>query len=344
MVTTASFPVTTTAAESASSKEPPSSSAAGTVKVSAISSRLSSASSIQYEAKNPNVPVRISSPQQSNATSRPSSAPLIPAPKPTTPIASTVQPVPLLSRSVSAAGRFGNDSSLSAPAFIPQSYRNAIFGRSMNASRPFLIDDTALTGQSVSFSHSPLSSVSMLPPQTPIRKNQPSIQPGLNFGCLKPEIVHTQQPWTDDSYHGSSSMSSNSQRSGSILTNGMGRLDIYGKFQKKQYPAKIALIIPSVQGTVTEEFPHLDIINDLLDDDQHIGRSARNSHYTFSRQYTFPGNLSTAEVGSMGVSGQFDQSAKYFEEGFHRSYGASINLSRGDEHFHQTDRPLNVYK
>ncbi|CAD5169718.1 unnamed protein product [Musa acuminata subsp. malaccensis] len=331
-VITTSVAVSTTATisvEPTSSKEQPSSSTAQTDKVPAIASRSPPiVSSIHSEALKQNTQAKINGPHQFNATSRPYSAPLIPAPRPTVPIPSAVQAVPLLSRSVSAAGRLGNDPSPTAPSFVPQSYRNAIIGKRGSC----LNDDTTSCSQSVAYSHSPsmfLSSTSMLPPQTPTRMDHPSLRHGLTFGCLKPEVVHSQHLGRDDSYHESSS--SSSQSFGSSLGDNMGKLNVYGKSLAQKYPAESASRVTPyhVQGTVGDEFPHLDIINDLLDDEQNVGRTARSPQYAFSRQFSFPGNLSSADTGSLGSSGQFEQLDQYYDEGFHRGYGASNNPPEG---------------
>lgn len=335
-VITTSVAVSTTATisvEPTSSKEQPSSSTAQTDKVLAIASRSPPiASSIQSEAPKQNTQTKINGPHPFNATSRPYSAPLIPAPRPTVPIPSTVQAVPLLSRSVSAAGRLGTDPSPTAPSFVPQSYRNAIIGKITSARGSCLNDDTTSCSQSVAYSHSPsmfLSSTSMLPPQTPTRMDHPSLRHGLTFGCLKPEVVHSQHLGRDDSYHESSS--SSSQSFGSSLGDNMGKLNVYGKSLAQKYPAESASRVTPyhAQGTVGDEFPHLDIINDLLDDEQNVGRTARSPQYAFSRQFSFPGNLSSADPGSLGSSGQFEQLDQYYDEGFHRGYGASNNPPEG---------------
>ncbi|CAL9093340.1 unnamed protein product [Musa textilis] len=329
VITTATISV-----EPTSSKEQPSSSTVQTDKVLAIASRSPPiVSSIQSEAPKQNTQVKINGPHQFNATSRPYSAPLIPAPRPTVPIPSTVQAVPLLSRSVSAAGRLGTDPSPTAPSFVPQSYRNAIIGKTTTARGSCLNDETTSCSQSVAYSHSPsmfLSSTSMLPPQTLIRMEHPSLRHGLTFGCLKPEVVHSQHLGRDDSYHESSS-SSSSQSFGSSLGDNMGKLNVYGKSLAQKYPAESASRVTPyhVQGTVGDEFPHLDIINDLLDDEQNVGRTERSPQYAFSRQLTFPGNLSTADTGSLGSSGQFEQLDQYYDDGFHRGYGASNNPPEG---------------
>ncbi|RZS16648.1 hypothetical protein BHM03_00048670 [Ensete ventricosum] len=321
-----------TTEEPASSKEAPTSSTSQSEKILVLASGSAPvSSSSQSEAQKQNMPLKITTSHQDNAISRPSSAPLVPAPRPTASITSTIQAVPLLSRSVSAAGRLGIDPSPSAPSYIPQSYRNAIIGKTMHARRSGFIDETTSSGQSVSCSQSPsvyLSSASMLPPQAPVRKDQTSVQPGLTFGCLKPEVVHSHHPRIDDSYHESSS---SSQRIGLSLVDNMQKLDIDQNLWKEQYPAEIASRITpyQVQGTVAEEFPHLDIINDLLDDEQNIERAARGPQHGFNRQYSLPSNLFAAEFGSLGGSGRFDHSDQYYEEGFLGGYGTSNNPLQG---------------
>ncbi|WOK99406.1 hypothetical protein Cni_G08118 [Canna indica] len=344
-VTTASLTVSTTGVDPASSKEPTSGSTSQTGKVIAAASRSPPVTSrIQSEAQKQKIPVKISSIHEVSSTTRPSSAPLVPAPR-VTAIASTVQSVPFLSRSASAAGRLGTDPSSSAPSpsapcYVPQSYRNATIGKTVNARGYISIDDTASSGQNVACPQSPsisLSSSSMRPPQTPIRKDLTSIRPGLTFGCVNPKAVHIQHLGLDDSYHESTASSSSNERFG--LMDNLEKLDIYGKLRKKLFATEIASrVTPYVQGTVTEEFPHLDIINDLLDDDQHIGRTARGSHHAFSRQYSLPGNLSSADIGSLGCSSRFDQSKQYFDVGA-RGYSASNNPIQGlrDGHYQQLD-------
>jgi hypothetical protein len=75
--------------------------------------------------------VTVSSVLEVAAASRPSSAPLLPTPRSTAPVASHIQTSTLLSRSMSeAAGRRSvNDPSFSAPSYTPQTYRNAIIGK-----------------------------------------------------------------------------------------------------------------------------------------------------------------------------------------------------------------------
>ncbi|XP_020269602.1 MATH domain-containing protein At5g43560-like isoform X2 [Asparagus officinalis] len=149
-----------------------------------------------------------SSSQQAASISRPSSAPLPPQ-RQTVPVVSTAQTIPQLSRSVSATGRIGASPSALAPAFVPQSYRNAITGK--NDADPI-----------------------------PLCYNHPSL-------TLESIMGNKYQPRHEE-------------------------MDIYTSR------------MPS--GMVSDEFPHLDIINDLLDEDKNIAKVAANLHYQ-QHQYPF---------------------------------------------------------
>ncbi|XP_078180840.1 uncharacterized protein LOC144574689 isoform X2 [Carex rostrata] len=67
-------------------------------------------------------------------------------------------------------------------------------------------------------------------------------------------------------------------------------------------------------GLVSDEFPHLDIINDLLDEDQSNG----NNHSFFSRQYSLPDRASMAA----DVSPSWARSPEAYYESFPRVYGS----------------------
>jgi len=89
------------------------------------------------------------------------------------------------------------------------------------------------------------------------------------------------------------------------------------------------------QGLLADEFPHLDIINDLLDDEHGIGSAAgtssvyqsfNNGSHLLNRQFTFPGDLDTNDdLGSSTSSCRFERSRSYHDPGFQQGY----NLSRG---------------
>ncbi|CAH8336708.1 unnamed protein product [Eruca vesicaria subsp. sativa] len=82
---------------------------------------------------------KIPAPKQPATTiTRPSSAPVIPAMRPSPIVVSSVQPTTSFPRSVSSAGRLGPDSSLhNQQTFTPQSYKHAIVGNSPGSSSSF---------------------------------------------------------------------------------------------------------------------------------------------------------------------------------------------------------------
>ncbi|XP_073116049.1 TNF receptor-associated factor homolog 1b isoform X1 [Elaeis guineensis] len=334
---------TMTMAEPVCSREPPSSSttqidkpvppASRSPKVSSTSKSEASRHTIQAKTTN----------SQVTAMSRPSSAPLIPAARPTAPIVSTIQTVPLLSRSVSAAGRLGADPSPSVPSYIPQSYRNAIMGKTtMGASLAGFPHHPTSSGQGVGYSQAPtlVPSASVLPQQNSARKDQSSARPGFIFGSVKLEAPHGQPPWKDHCSRPEPSRCGG--RSSSNVVSDIERLDIYGEMQAKHFASEIPSGANSyqVQGVVADEFPHLDIINDLLDEEQNNGKAAKGlHHHSFSQQYSFPGNASAAEFGSLNGSCRFDQTEQYGDESFQRVYGSSNSSVHGlrEGHFSQVD-------
>ncbi|OAY82524.1 MATH domain-containing protein, partial [Ananas comosus] len=218
--------------------------------------------------------------------SRPLSAPLIPAPRPYIPTVSMVQAAPQLSRSRSAAGRLGNnDPSPSAPSYFPQSYRNAIMGNMATTGTT-----SPAMSQGVVYSHSSTSvssaSTSVLQSQISSRSDQSSLRPGFTFGSVRPDALNNQNCWIDN------------EKFGLNILSDMEGLSIYGESQHKRLP-------PQNFPNYTDEFPHLDIINDLLDEEQSNGRLHHdyNHQQSFSRQYSLPASS----------SGQFDQAEQCYE-------------------------------
>ncbi|KAH7661278.1 putative coiled-coil protein [Dioscorea alata] len=282
---------------------------------------------------------------QVSSVSRPSSAPLNPGPKPTAPIISTVQTVPILSRSVSAAGRLGTDPSAAAPSFFPQSYRNAIMGKtSIGASPSGLHSSLSSSSQAASYFQ---SSVPIPRPQSSIPKEQAAVRPGFTFGSVKPEALSIHPPWRGDASR-QEAVGSNT-RGGAydsgVLTNieRMGIYELQNKLGADDGGAASATSSRPSHGMVQDDFPHLDIINDLLDDEHGMGKVAngrRQHHLPFNRQYSFPGDIASIEMGLSEGIGLFDHPAQQcFDDGYHMVYGSPSGALNGprDAHLQQAD-------
>ncbi|KAJ6852317.1 MATH domain-containing protein-like isoform X1 [Iris pallida] len=337
----------TTKAEPMPLKEQPSNCVAEAVKSvppPARSPQIPSTS--RSEAQKPTLPPKSTAAQQTSSVSRPYSAPLIPAPRPysaplipaprpTVPVVSTAQTTPQLSRSVSAAGRLGTEPSPFAPSYVPQSYLNAIMGKAaMGASSPGL---SHLYGTSSSQSF--LSAASMLPSQ--LKPDHYSTK--ITFGSVKPEAMQIQR-WQDDCTRAESSSDAGVHNSN--FAGGLERLNIHGDLQvKRQYSDGVPshIILPPQQGSATDEFPHLDIINDLLDEDKSMPRAAAAiSHYNhphhyhhpnFNRQYSLP--ASNSDIGSFNSTGMFDEGL--FQRVYGSSTGSAIQQSRNGHYYPQVD-------
>ncbi|CAD5311704.1 unnamed protein product [Arabidopsis thaliana] len=186
---------------------------------------------------------KLSAPKQPPATtiSRPSSAPIIPAmrPSPIT-VSSSVQTTTSLPRSVSSAGRLGPDPSLhNQQTYTPQSYKNAIVGNSLGSSsssfnhHPSSHGVVPTTLPSSSYSQSPTSSY---------QSSFPYSQDGLLWTGRSPSSVNM-------------GMNNNTYSPAVTSNRSLNHMDV----QIAQQQA---------QSMMTDEFPHLDIINDLLEDEQ----------------------------------------------------------------------------
>lgn len=300
-------------------RDPPSSILMAPKRSAALPAKSLHTSASRYEAQKVSATpaAKNAAAQPATAMSRPSSAPLIPVTsRPTQPVISTVQVTPLLSRSASATGRLATDPSISAPSYIPQSYRNAIIGRTAAAA------SSAHAGLTPSTS-SGQSSSGMFPP--PSRKEQQMASgPGFTFGSVKPEALHIQQQQGNHNSHQGNT--SGSIAAASTLVIGIEQ------HQRESLPATSS---SQSYVSVADEFPHLDIINDLLDEEQTImGRTASVSsqyyhphhqpHHLFSRQYSFPGEPTSAELVLLNNSaGRFDHSDRFYDDSYLSLYDSS---------------------
>ncbi|KAI3984803.1 hypothetical protein MKX01_039420, partial [Papaver californicum] len=250
------------------------------------------------QSKSTHAPSEKPTPHQVAPLSRPLSAPLVPGPRPTAAATAAVVSMesmtPLLARSYSAAGRLGTDSLPETQGYASPSYRNAIMGKTMAPTPPagFAIRSSC---SAVILSSPPkaqplISTQVNLPPNS-ARKDQNLVRPGFTFGSVTPEILQNRPQWME----GGSPQDSNPS---SLLNRGIQNLDFYG-FSRGSTSAA------ATQGVSSDEFPHLDIINYLFEEEHSIGKAAEGSavfnttnsmyhhhqQHLLNRQFTFPGDL-----------------------------------------------------
>lgn len=245
---------------------------------------------------------------QGAASPRPSSAPLVPKQQrlPSMPLASRPQPAPVLSRSVSAAGRLGVDPSQPAHGHV-QSYRNAIMGKTAAGGGPH--------------GCAPISAPRQAP--APARPPEKSTAMELTFGSVTPETL--QQPpslWPEDSLLlESSSAAVQSPDVDCAVELAVCRYSLEG-----DSPASSAHQL-SGQGVTQDEFPHIDIINDLLDE-EHSSREADANGYPLhafpasNGNYPFPGDASTAASAFHGSHHLFNLGTQLYEQLVQRGSGS----------------------
>ncbi|KAG2618273.1 TNF receptor-associated factor homolog 1a-like isoform X1 [Panicum virgatum] len=280
--------------------------------------------------------------------SRPSSAPVFPTPRSTAPATSHVHIPSLLSRSMSeAAERSASGPSPSAPSYAPQTYRNAIVGKAglgttstSPAYQSSLSQDTTPPQPLSAYAS---STAVMMPPAG--RSDQLSTRHVLKSGLGKLEAHDSWQQWKGDSnvdkhvwrdqapyqqmtngqaYEQPRRDDSYQQAS----SRGTEKLSRYGGQQSRQFQSGTSdgHVWHPQQGPVPEEFPHLDIINDLLEED-HINGSIPDSfcqdYHVFGRPFSPRGNLTDMEMASVSSPGRFNSTDRYYDDGFSRSYDMS---------------------
>ncbi|KHG13294.1 hypothetical protein F383_19369 [Gossypium arboreum] len=268
--------------------------------------------------------------------SRPSSAPLIPGTRPT-PVVSMVQTTPLLARSVSAVGHLGPDLSPAA-GYVPQSYRNAIMGNHnvASSSAGFTHSNSPSSGinPSLVYSQPPaLVSAPLYMPPSSGKMEPNSVQSGLPFGLVTRETFRSAPHWMENSQRDSSrSMHSNT------LLGEFENLDLYRSVQNgsrehfsMEFPACASG--RQTQGVLADEFPHLDIINELLDEEHNVGKAARagagfhslgNEPYLLNQHFPFHSDLGLSDgMGSSSGSCRFERMRSYHNDGFQQGYSSS---------------------
>jgi hypothetical protein len=175
------------------------------------------------------------------------------------------------------------------------------------------------------------------------RKEETSLRPGFTFGTVKPESLNQYQCREESSQQASNSSCSSNNDSAPAASLNIGseieKLNLQGRSRSKQLSEISTRFTPyQPQGVVGDEFPHLDIINDLLDEEQSERRKAL--QHGFVRQYSMPNDASTPDCDMFGDPYLFDQSEQYFEEEPPRFY-SPLGMAQGlrDRSYSHIDLP-----
>ncbi|GLT99457.1 hypothetical protein SLE2022_168950 [Rubroshorea leprosula] len=280
----------------------------------------------------------------SHVMSRSSSAPLVPGPKATIPAVSIVQTTPLLARSVTAAGRLDPDPSPATHSYVPQSYRNAMIGNHVGSgSAGFAHPNSSSSGVNPSPAYSqpsPIVSATVFLSQSSERIDQNSVQSSFPYGMVKRDALQNGPQWMDGP-RGSRSMHCDP----SPLLSGIQNLDLCQPVQSSSREL-ISSEFPACKsqrqtqgGAMADEFPHLDIINYLLDEEHGIGKVGKegsvlhplgNGSHPLNRHSSFPSEMSiSGEMGPLSASCRFERARSFHGDGFQRGYGS---LSHFDIH------------
>ncbi|KAL2463683.1 TRAF-like superfamily protein [Forsythia ovata] len=276
-----------------------------------------------------------SSTLQMHVRSKSSSAPLVPGPQPTV---SMLQTAPLLANSASTAGRLGPEPT-SAESYVQQSYRNAMMGGPFTGSAPAYTQHHCPSSL-VSSSHSYLqatapTSAQLFSTQGSDRMDTNSMKPNFPFGMVNQNALPNGHMWME---HPQIDSSRNISGTRSSLVNDSRNFDFYRPVHSRSqdhFPSEFTACTSGRRshGALADDFPHLDIINDLLDDEQGFGKVPReNSGYqSFSngpnhlrRQFSFPSEIgmSSGLVPSTS-SCRLERTRSYHDDGLQIAYGAS---------------------
>lgn len=285
---------------------------------------------------------KLSIPPIPPAMSRPLSAPIVPGPRPAVSVVSMVQTAPVLARSVSAAGRLAPETSAYATtSYVPQSYRNAMMGGPVSGSSSTYSQNhssNSVVNASHPYSQGPAhASAPLFSPHSSDRMDPTAIKPSLSFGMMSHhDMVQSANLWIDRSQRNDSRNLHNDPNS---LVNDMQNLDMNGPILSRSQdhlPSEFPAGTSGRQNhAFQDEFPHLDIINDLLDD-EHVGMVARvNSDYYqrfssgphINRQYTFPGDPGPGPGPSASSCG-IDRTRGYHDDGYQHGYGRNYDSLR----------------
>ncbi|GKV42291.1 hypothetical protein SLEP1_g49708 [Rubroshorea leprosula] len=282
--------------------------------------------------------------------SRSSSVPLVPGPKATIPAVSIVQTTPLLARSISAAGRLDPDPSPATHSYVPQSYRNVIIGNHVGSgSAGFAHPNSSSSGVNPSPAYSqpsPIVSATVFLSQSSERIDQNSVQSSFPYGMVKRDALQNGPQWMDGS-RGSRSMHCDP----SPLLSGIQNLDLCQPVQSSSREL-ISSEFPACKsqcqtqgGAMADEFPHLDIINYLLDEEHRIEKVGKegsvlhplgNGSHPLNRHSSFPSEMSiSGEMGPLSASCRFERARSFHGDGFQRGYGSLSHYDMHTEFFPQ---------
>ncbi|KAI3756759.1 hypothetical protein L1987_56582 [Smallanthus sonchifolius] len=182
------------------------------------------------------------------------------------------------------------------PSPMGQSYGPPSYRNAMMGS------PVSATSSSFSQTYSHSYSQPVFLPQTPERiDSSNSIRPTFSFGMMNPDVVlQNGSQWMESLQRDNSSSRS------------------------------------QPQGMLVDEFPHLDIINDLLDDEYAMpiastvgpGLPFHNGPHHLSHQFTFPGDIGgPLDQAPSTSSCRFDRTRSFHEEFLH-GYGGGFDFSR----------------
>lgn len=264
--------------------------------------------------------------------SRPSSAPLGPGNRPNAPAASPVHTAPLLARSVSAVGRLAPESTSVSHGYVPLSYRNAIIGNSSastsavftNQCSPSSVVKVSAYMPSPTLASSPM----FLNPSTDsMDYGAPKL--GFPFGTMNRDVMSNGPQWLEN-------LDGRSARSDPPLQGDVRNMEYYRSSHSRSrdhFPDLQACTSGrQTQGLPADDFPHLDIINDLLDDEQAVGKVTRSGlgfqslggrSLSLNRQFSFPHDLGiSGDVESAASSCSFERVRSYRENGIQPAFGS----------------------
>ncbi|KAJ8531485.1 hypothetical protein K7X08_026919 [Anisodus acutangulus] len=319
--------------------------------------------------------------QQVPAMSRPLCDPLVPGPRPAAPVVSMVQTMPSLARSVSAAGRLGSDPSPATHSYLTQSYRNAIMGSPVSGTPPSFgqpyspisavsssySQQPPVSGSSASFgqSHSSISAVNsshsysqqppvvsaaLFLPQGLERTEPSSVRPSFSYGMVNNGSLQNGLQWDN---------SRSMPQDHPSASNGIRNFDMFKAVNSRTHdhlPDSLACTSGSGPQSISaaDEFPHLDIINDLLNDDHGIGRTSSipdsgfQSYSTglqhLNHGFAFPGDIGTpVDLGPSSSSCRFERSRSYHDV-FQHNYPGGLYDGASDMIMQPDPRLINGHQ